>query len=72
MTTVQRMLDYYRPGAVEPQRVDLVILLRHVINLLLPQLQARGIRVNTGFSSKLTPDTCGKQSIGASFSQSYS
>jgi two-component system NtrC family sensor kinase len=55
MTTVQRMLDYYRPGAVEPQRVDLVILLRHVINLLLPQLQARGIRINTGFSSKLTP-----------------
>jgi signal transduction histidine kinase/FixJ family two-component response regulator len=55
MTTVQRMLDYYRPGAVEPQRVDLVTLLRHVINLLLPQLQARGIRINTGFSSKLTP-----------------
>ena len=40
MTTVQRMLDYYRPGAVEPQRVDLVILLRHVINLLMPQLKA--------------------------------
>jgi two-component system NtrC family sensor kinase len=55
MTTVQRMLDYYRPGAVEPQRVDLVLLLRHVINLLLPQLKERGIRINTGFSSKLTP-----------------
>jgi len=55
MTTVQRMLDYYRPGAVEPQRVDLVASLRHVVNLLLPQLQTRGIRVNTGFSSKLTP-----------------
>ncbi len=55
MTTVQRMLDYYRPGAVEPQRVDLIELLRHVINLLMPQLNARGIRVTTGFSSKLTP-----------------
>jgi two-component system NtrC family sensor kinase len=55
MTTVQRMLDFYRPGAVEPQQVDLVTLLRHVINLLLPQLRARGIRVNTGFSSKLKP-----------------
>jgi signal transduction histidine kinase/FixJ family two-component response regulator len=54
MTTVQRMLDYYRPGAVDPQRVDLVTTLRHVINLLSPQLKARGIRVNTGFSSKLT------------------
>jgi len=55
MTTVQRMLDYFRPGAVEPQRLDLIIVLRHVVNLLLPQLQARGIRVDTEFSSKLTP-----------------
>ncbi len=53
MTTVQRMLDFYRPGAVDPQRVDLVALLRHVISLLSPQFQAREIRVSTGFSSKL-------------------
>lgn len=55
MGTVQRMLDFYRPGAVDPQRVDLVVLLRHVISLLSPQLQERGIRISTGFSSKLTP-----------------
>jgi signal transduction histidine kinase/FixJ family two-component response regulator len=55
MNTVQRMLDFYRPGAVEPQRVDLVILLKHVTNLLAPQLQARGIRLSTGFSSRLFP-----------------
>jgi signal transduction histidine kinase len=55
MSTVQRMLDYYRPGAVDPQRVNMAILLRHVISLLSPQLQARGIRVTTGFSSKLSP-----------------
>jgi signal transduction histidine kinase len=54
MSTVQRMLDFYRPGAVEPQRVDLAALLRHVISLLSPQLQARDIRVSTGFSSKLS------------------
>jgi signal transduction histidine kinase len=54
MSTVQRMLDFYRPGAVDPQRVDLVALLRHVISLLSPQLQARDIRVSTGFSSKLS------------------
>ena len=54
MSTVQRMLDFYRPGAVEPQRVDLVALLRHVISLLSPQLQVRDIRVRTGFSSKLS------------------
>ena len=54
MSTVQRMLDFYRPGAVEPQRVDLAALIRHVINLVSPQMKARGIRVTTGFSSKLT------------------
>ncbi len=53
MSTVQRMLDFYRPGGVEPQRVDVADLLRHVIDLLSPQLTARGIRVTTGFSSKL-------------------
>jgi signal transduction histidine kinase len=53
MGTVQRMLDFYRPGAVDPQRVDLVSLLRHVTSLLSPQLKSRGIRVSTGFSSKL-------------------
>jgi signal transduction histidine kinase/DNA-binding response OmpR family regulator len=54
MSTVQRMLDYYRPGAVDPQRVDLEKSIRHVISLLSPQLQEREIRVSTGFSSKLT------------------
>ena len=55
MDTVRRMLDFYRPGGVEPQHIDLVDLLRHVIDLLLPQLKVRGIRVSTGFSSKLSP-----------------
>jgi two-component system, NtrC family, sensor kinase len=55
MGTVQRMLDFYRPGAVTPQPVELATLLRHVLNLLAPQLKARGIRVSTVFSSKLTP-----------------
>jgi signal transduction histidine kinase/FixJ family two-component response regulator len=55
MSTVQRMLDFYRPGAVEPQQVDVVSLWRHVLSLLGPQLQAREIRVSTGFSSKLVP-----------------
>jgi signal transduction histidine kinase/FixJ family two-component response regulator len=53
MTTVQRMLDFYRPGGVEPQRVNLAILLRRVINLLSVQLHARNIHISTGFSSKL-------------------
>jgi two-component system, NtrC family, sensor kinase len=55
MNTVQRMLDYYRPGAVDPKLVDLGGLLHHVINLLSPQLKAREIRVSTSFSTKLPP-----------------
>ncbi len=53
MRTVQRMLDFYRPGSVEPQRVNLVILLRRVIKLLSAQLQGRNIQVSTRFSSKI-------------------
>lgn len=53
MSTVQRMLDFYRPGSVEPQVVDVAVLAKHVIKLLSHQLDERGIRVTTGFSSKL-------------------
>ncbi len=53
MNTVQRMLDFYRPGGIDPQRVDAASLIKHVISLLSHQLEERGIRVTTGFSSKL-------------------
>jgi two-component system NtrC family sensor kinase len=53
MNTVQRMLDFYRPGGADPQRVSIVSLLRRVIKLLTPQLEARKISISTGFSSKL-------------------
>ena len=53
MTTVQRMLDFYRPGAVDLQRVDVVNSLRHVLSLLSPQLDGRSIKVVTSFSSRL-------------------
>ena len=53
MVTVQRMLDFYRPGGVDPQRVDVAVLAKHVISLLAHQMEERGIRVTTGFSSKL-------------------
>jgi len=53
MNTVQRMLDFYRPGAVEPKRLDLAGLLQHVVTLLSPQLQGREINVTTNFSSRL-------------------
>ncbi|MBN2387720.1 MAG: response regulator [Anaerolineales bacterium] len=53
MKTVQRMLDFYRPGGVDPQPTDVADLMRHVIDLLSPQIKGREIRVTTGFSSKL-------------------
>jgi signal transduction histidine kinase/DNA-binding response OmpR family regulator len=53
MRTVQRMLDFYRPGSVDPQRVNIVELLRRVIKLLSTQLGARNIQVITSYSSKI-------------------
>lgn len=53
MGTVQRMLDFYRPGGVDPQKINISILIKHVIQLLSPQLEERGIRVITGISSKI-------------------
>jgi signal transduction histidine kinase/CheY-like chemotaxis protein len=53
MATVQRMLEFYRPGAVEPQRVDLPELLRRVVSLLTPQLDLRMIHITTNYSTRL-------------------
>jgi signal transduction histidine kinase len=47
------MLDFYRPGSVDPQRVNLVILIRRVIKLLSAQLEGRNIQVITRLSSKI-------------------
>jgi signal transduction histidine kinase len=53
MSTVQRMLDFYRPGAVDPHIVDIAALLRHVIDLHSQQLKEHDIQVIAGFSAKL-------------------
>jgi two-component system NtrC family sensor kinase len=53
MNTVQRMLDFYRPGSVEHQRVNLKVLLRRVIKLLSPQLTKRNIHLVTRLSTDL-------------------
>jgi two-component system NtrC family sensor kinase len=53
MATVQKMLDFYRPGAVQPQLIDIYALIKHVTNLLAPQMDARGIRIAISLSSKL-------------------
>jgi signal transduction histidine kinase/ActR/RegA family two-component response regulator len=53
ISTVHRMLDFYRPGSIAPQPVEISALLQHVINLLSPQLKERNIRVTMDISSKL-------------------
>ena len=47
MKTMQRMLDFYRPGAVKVERVDLLDLLKHVMSLTAQQLGQRHIEVIT-------------------------
>ena len=45
MSTVQRMLDFYRPGAITPDKVDLRGILQHVINLMSKQFEKEEILV---------------------------
>ena len=52
MSTVQRMLDFYRPNA-ERQPVQIIDLLDQVIQLMSSQLNKSGIRVTTSWPSKI-------------------
>ncbi len=52
MTTVQRMLDFYRPSA-EFKPVHVLDLLEHVLNLLGQQLRDRKINVSTSWPARL-------------------
>lgn len=45
MKTMHRMLDFYRPGSTKVERVDVLDLLRHVLNLASQQLGQRQINV---------------------------
>lgn len=45
MKTMQRMLDFYRPGSTKMEKVDVLELLRHVLSLTSQQLGQRQIDV---------------------------
>lgn len=47
MLVVQRMLDFYRPGARDSQRTNLNELIQHVLMMMEPQLQKGKIEVKT-------------------------
>ena len=55
MKTMQRMLDYYRPGSTKLEKVDALELLNHVISLTTQQLGQREIEVETDFPESLEP-----------------
>jgi signal transduction histidine kinase len=53
MKTSQRMLDFYRPGAVKMEHVDILELLQHVLSLTSQQLNQRHIDVKTDLPESL-------------------
>jgi signal transduction histidine kinase/CheY-like chemotaxis protein len=55
MKTSQRMLDFYRPGAVKMEQVDILELLQHVLSLTSQQLNQRHIDVKTDLPESLPP-----------------
>jgi signal transduction histidine kinase len=55
MKTSQRMLDFYRPGAVKVEQVDILDLLQHVLNLTSQQLNQRQIAIKSDLPETLPP-----------------
>jgi signal transduction histidine kinase len=53
MKTMQRMLDFYRPGAAKVGQVDILELLQHVLSLTAQQLGQRHIEVETDLPESL-------------------
>lgn len=53
MKTMHRMLDFYRPGAVRVEQVDILELLQHVLSLASQQLSQRRIDVKKEFPEAL-------------------
>jgi signal transduction histidine kinase len=53
MKTMQRMLDFYRPGAAKMTDVDILELLNHVLSLTSQQLGQRHIEVVTDLPDAL-------------------
>ncbi len=53
IVTVRRMLDFYRPGANNPEKVDIVEMLQYILNLMSKQLAENNVRVKLNFPKKL-------------------
>ena len=55
MQTVQRMLDYYRPGALDRKPTDIHALLNKVITLMEKQFRDHSIRIHLHLAPNLPP-----------------
>lgn len=55
MNTVQRMLDYYRPGALDRKPVDLNALIQRVLMFLERQIDDHSVTVHTRCAPQLPP-----------------
>ena len=53
MSTVQRMLDFYRPGVVKSDEVDLGELLEHVVGLLSQQIEKHHVDLEIDVAANL-------------------
>jgi signal transduction histidine kinase len=53
MKTMRRMLDFYRPGAVRVEQVDILDLLNHVLSLTSQQLGSKNINIRTDLPDSL-------------------
>jgi len=53
MKTMQRMLDFYRPGSAKVEQVDILELLQHVLSLTSQQLGQRHIDIQTDLPESL-------------------
>lgn len=66
-TTVQRMLDFYRPGKVSPSPVVLSEILTHVLGLMTTQFQKGNIKVSMHLPGNLPP----VMAVGAQLQQVF-
>ena len=53
MKTMQRMLDFYRPGSTKMEQVDVLELLKHVLSLTSQQMGQRHIKMETDLPESL-------------------
>ena len=66
-TTVQRMLDFYRPGKVKPKKVEIPEILEHVLGLMATQMQKREVVIENRLPKNMPP----VMAVGAQLQQVF-